>query len=209
MEKQFEGKGKSNPKIISLMDDSVLKFKKNKKDLAEYDTYVRFVNAVKHMVRQDLRYVNYKKACYDMGLDRCQFHANLTSEMCPIELHHGPIFSLFDVCAIVTDQLLHDEDEINTFMVADKVLTYHENHSIQFTMLCETCHEAAENKSIFIAYEQGFGQLDKFIKSNKKGISAEIKSVVKDYLKASKAHGAVDNKIYEIFDRVKKYEKKN
>jgi len=205
---QFETVGTKNPKIIAVDSEAVLKYYLTRKDLSDYELFCQFINKVKSTVRHDLRYTNYKSELYKIGLDKCQFHHGINSEMAPIEMHHGPIFSMFDICTIVTDHLLAEEKLVNSFIVANKVLIEHEKHHIQLVMLCETCHEAAENGSIFVSFKQGFGQLEKFLKKYKKGVSKEHIGIIKEYLDLSKTFSATDNGIYEILDLVKKYVKK-
>jgi hypothetical protein len=108
---------------------------------------------------------------------------------------------------IVTDHLLAKGEEVNTMMVADIVLSEHEKHNIQVVMLCETCHEAAENDSHFLPFEMGFGRIDKFITKYKYGFQDEQYHLIKDYLAESKKNGYVDNGIYKILEKVKKYVK--
>jgi len=201
----FKFKGSNNPKIKSLSDGTVLKYLLSKEDLNDYETFYEFINGVKSMVRRDPRYNNYKSHLYDLGLNRCQVHSGITSDMAPIEEHHGPIFDLFTICMIVTDHLLHEGEKVNTFIVADKVLEEHEKHNIQVVMLCETCHQAAENNSHFIPFEMGFGNIDKFITKYKHGLQEEHYYLIKDYLKDSKENGYVDNGIFKILEKVKKY----
>lgn len=208
MSEMFEFKGKNNPKIKSDSDDTILKFYYSAKDLADYETHHKFLNCVKYMVRKDPRYDNYKKSLYDLGLGRCQIHSGINSDMAPIEMHHGPIFDLFTICMIVTDQMLAEDEQLTTFMVADRVLKEHEKNNIQLVMLCETCHEAAENDSHFLPFEMGFGHIDRFLTRNKKGFTKEQKKLLQEYIKNSREHGYVDNGIFEIFDKVKKYIKK-
>jgi hypothetical protein len=209
MAEEFKFKGKNNPKIKSTLDGTVLKYYLNKDDLSDYELSVNFINGVKTAVRKDPRYNNYKSHLYSIGLDRCQVHSGITAEMAPIEEHHGPIFDLFTVCLIVTDHMLNEGEEITTMMVANKVLEAHEKHWIQVVMLCETCHEAAENDAHFLPFEMGFGQIDKFITKFKRGFQDEQYNLIKEYLQESKKHGYVDNGIHKIMDKVKKYVKEN
>lgn len=205
---EYAFKGKDNPKIISPIDpDYVLKFKLSKKDLGDYEDFSSFVNSVKMMVRKDARYTNYKAYLYDIGLTRCQVFSGITNEMAPLEMHHGPIFDLFNICAIVTDHLLQEGESVNSFQVADLVLKEHEKHNIQLVMLCETAHEAAENGSIFLHYNQGFGHLERFLSKYRKGIRRDQYGIVKHYLELSRKHNATDNGLFEIVKRVKKYVK--
>jgi hypothetical protein len=206
---QFAFKGKSNPKIVSLVDSDVsLKFNLNKRDFNDYDVFCKFVEGVMLLVRKDARYTNYKGVLYRLGLNRCQYFSGITDEMAPLEMHHGPIFNLFDICSIVTDHLIDEGEEVNTMMVADIVLKEHEKHNIQLVMLCETAHEGADNGSIFLNYKQGFGFLDRFVKKYKKGLRREHLDTLKDYMKLSAKHNATDNGVFEIIERVKKWIKK-
>lgn len=206
---EFEFKGKNNPKIKSLSDSTVIKYYLSKEDLSDYEMAVNFVNGVKNLVRKDPRYNNYKSELYNIGLNRCQVHSGITVDMAPIEEHHGPVFDLFTVCMIVTDHLLNQGEKVNSMMVADIVLEEHEKHNIQVVMLCETCHEAAENDSHFIPFEMGFGKIDKFITKYKHGFQEEHYHLIKDYIKQSKENGYVDNGIFKILEKIKKYVKDN
>jgi hypothetical protein len=205
---EFEFAGNKNPKVVSAVDpDQVLKFYLSKKDLSDYEVFCRFIDGIKAMVRKDPRYTNYKSVLFGLGLNRCQVFSEITDEMAPIEMHHGPIFTLFDIISIVVDHTLEEEKHINSFLIADLVLKEHEKHNIQIVMLCETAHEGAENGSTFLSFKQGFGFLDRFIKNYKKGIRREHYDMLKQYLKLSKENNATDNGIFEIIDRVKKYVK--
>jgi len=205
----FTFKGENNPKIKSIKDGTILKYKLSKDDLSDYEMYTKFINGVKALVRKDPRYDNCKHELYNLGLNRCQVHSGITSDMAPIEQHHGPIFDLETICMIVTDHLINDDEDlkVNTFMIADIVLKEHEKFNIQLVMLCETCHEAAENNSHFLPFEMGFGKIDKFITKYKKGFHTEQYNLIKDYIAESKKNGYVDNGIFKILDRVKKYVK--
>jgi len=205
---QFEFAGDKNPKIYSMSDpDHVLKLYLSKKDLADYEVFTKFIHGVMAMVHKDPRYTNYKGKLYELGLTRCQVFSNITVDMAPLEMHHGPIFNLFEVCAIAADHLLAEDQKLDTFTVADIVLREHEKHHIQVVMLCETAHEAAENQSIFLSYKQGWGKLDKFLKKFRKGLRIEHYELVRDYLRLSKEHKATDNGVFEIIERIKKYVK--
>lgn len=205
----FTFAGSKNPRIVNPTDpDKVLKLYSNKRDLEDYDTYTLFVNGVKSIVRKDERYTKYKEVLYNIGLDHCQWFGNISKDMAPLEMHHGPIFNLFEICSIVTDHLLKEDKSVNSFMVADEVLSAHERHEIGLVMLCETAHEAAEAGHIFLPYKMMFGKLDRFLKHYKKGLTKEHFGTLSQYLKLSDKYDATDNGIFELIERVKKYIKK-
>lgn len=203
----IEFKGKRNPKIVSNIDpDQSIRFYLTSKDLFHEDDFSNFRNACKAMIRNHPRYVNYKGALYEMGLDRCQVFSGITKDMAPLEMHHGPLFDMNAICSIVIDHLLAEEEpELNTFKVADIILNEHEKHNIQLFILCETAHQAAENGTIFLTFNQAFGRVDKFIKKFHKGIRIEHLELIEDYIAKSKEFKSTDNKVFDLYKRVKKY----
>lgn len=203
-------KGKRNPKIVSNIDpDQAIRFYLNSKDLFHEDDFSNFRNACKGITRQSARYTNVKAALFELGLDRCQVFSGITKDMAPLEMHHGPIFDMNAICSIVIDHLLVEEEpELTTFKVADLVLREHELHNIQLFMLCETAHQAAENGSVFLNFNQAYGRLDRFIKKYRKGIRIEHLDLIEDYIEKSKEFKSTDNGVFELYKKVKKYVKK-
>ena len=63
----FKLKGNKNPKIKSTYDDTILKFRLDKEDLAEPDEFEYFIKSVEKMVRTDPRYKNYLNQLHDEG----------------------------------------------------------------------------------------------------------------------------------------------
>ena len=78
-------------------------------------------------------------------------------------MHHGPIFTLYDVCEIVLQYFRKKKWPITTMSIADAVLTEHEKNRVQVVMLCSSVHELVHNGSVFLNLDQGYGRLDLFI----------------------------------------------
>ena len=77
-------------------------FFKDSEYFSNYESYVNFVKGIEKMVRTNdkyRKYINYLKN--EVKLNKCQVLKNVTDEDCEIEMHHGPIFTLFDICSII------------------------------------------------------------------------------------------------------------
>ena len=132
------------------------------------DSYVNFVKGVEKAVRTNDRYkkyISYLKK--EIKLNRCQVLKNVTDEDFDnsggIEMHHGPIFNLFDYCAIILEYFIIKHWKISTARVADVVLNEHQMNRIQVVMLSESMHELVHAKKIFINHHQAYGDLNAFL----------------------------------------------
>lgn len=208
MNDDFKLKGDNNPKIKAKYSDEVLKFKQGKKDLKDPDKFESFIRDCEKAVRRDDRYTRYKAHLHESGLDRCAFYSKLTVDKVPIEMHHGPIFTMFDICAIVTDHLLKCDEKVTTMDIADLVLTEHELNHIQVTMLCETAHQAYHSGKIFLHYKQATGDINKFIEKYYKGILKEHMFTFNKYMEMCKVNDATDNDLFITRKRLKDLAKK-
>lgn len=105
-------KPSKNPTIDSETSLYMIPFYKDAEYFSNLDNFVSFVKAVESMVRSSKfykRYIKYLKD--DMGLNFCQVLSNVRQEeddnILDIEMHHGPILTLFDYVSIVVDHLLY------------------------------------------------------------------------------------------------------
>ena len=173
MSKKYEIKGEKNPKIKSLETDDFIKFRRGKNDLRDPELFEDFIKSCERMVHKDPRYKNYISELKSMGFTKDVFQSGIDNERFPntrIEMHHGPIFNLFEVCAIVTDHLLETDEKINSFDVAKIVLEEHEKHHIMVVMgLTKTNHELVHDGKMFVHIKQSIGDVLEFLKKYKKG----------------------------------------
>lgn len=207
---EFKFKGDKNPKIKSDEGD-ILKFKVAKDDLSEPDDFEHFIRSCEMMIRKDPRYKNYISELKSVGFNKDVFQSAIDNEKFPntkIEMHHGPIFNLFEICSIVTDHLLESGDKITTFDVAKIVLSEHEKHNIQIVMgLTKTNHELVHDGKMFVHINQSIGNIMNFIKKYKNGIKREHLYTLEKYINMCNEYSATDNDYLQIRKIVKKINK--
>jgi hypothetical protein len=208
---EYKIKGDNNPKIKSTIDDDVLKFYLNKNDLSDPDVFENFIKSVEKLVRTDERYKNYISELKSRGFNCDVFQSGINNEIFPntaIEMHHGPMFTLYDICSIVTDHLLNDDQKVSTFKIANIVLHEHEMNNIQIVMgLTSTNHQLVHDGKMFVHIDQSIGDVLTFIKKYKKGIRREHLYTLEEYLNLCKKHKATDNDYLAITKVVKKIDK--
>ena len=205
---EYKIKGENSPKVKSLVDEEVLKFYLNKSDLADPDVFENFIKSTEKLIRTDERYKNYISELKSRGFNRDVIQSGIDNDKFPntaIEMHHGPMFTLYDICSIVTDHLLNSDEKVSTFKVANIVLTEHEMNHIQVVMgLTKTNHQLVHDGKIFVHINQSIGDILAFIKKYKKGIRREHLYTLEEYLKLCKTHDATDNDYLAIRKVVKK-----
>lgn len=172
---------------------------KNEEFFSNLESYNSFIKAVEHVVRTNDRYkkyINYLKK--EVQLNHCQVWSNLTDEDCPIEMHHGPIFNLFDYCSIITEYFLLKGWKVNTFRIAETVLDEHQKNHVQLVMLSETIHEEVHARNIFINYRHAFGDLNAFIKKYGVAFTLEHKEKLNRYIDQSLMTDSTDHGLLRL-----------
>lgn len=199
-----------NPTLDAETSEFELPFYKDVEYFANIDNFVSFVKAVERMVRSSSyysRYIKYLKE--EIGLRACQVLSNIEDEYADIEMHHGPILTLFDYAAIITDYMLATNQKINTFRVADILLEEHYNHNVQVVMLSKTVHEQVHENNIFINLNQAFGDLNAFLKKYRLGIHPEQVQKINHYIELSKKYDSFDKDVLKLSGFVKSWSKEN
>lgn len=172
---------------------------KNSDYFSNLESYVSFVKSVERVVRTNDRYKKYISHLKKLvGLNRCQVLSNITDEDADIEMHHGPILTLYDYCAIILEYYLIKGWKISTYRIADTVLDEHQKNRVQIVMLSETVHEEVHNREIFLNYKHAFGDLNTFIKKYSIAISDEYKEKINRYIDRSIMMESTDNGILEL-----------
>lgn len=170
---------------------------------SNYESYVNFIKGCEKAVRQNDRYrkyINYLKK--EVKLNKCQVFKNITDEDADIEMHHGPIFTLFDICAIVLEYFLLKKWKISTFRIANAVLDEHQKNRVQVVMVSTTVHQEIHNGDIFINYHQAWGDLNAFIKKYKDAISDEYREQLNRYIDRSLLYDSNDFDILKLNDNL-------
>lgn len=205
-------KSKKNPTLDS--NDSIyeLPFYKDAEFFYNLDNYVYYIKGIEAMVRRSKyykRYVAFLKK--DLGMNFCQVKGNIQENEDDkhelIEMHHGPILTLFDYVAIIVEYYLVNNKPISTFNIANEVIQEHYNLHVQTVMLCETAHQEVHDNKIFINMKQGFGDLNAFIEKYRDGLLPEQIVKINKYIELSKQFDSYDNDIMKLNNSVTKWSK--
>ena len=98
-------------------------FYKDEEYFSNLESYTAFVKSCEKKVRENDKYSKYKRHLQqEIKLDHCQVFKLLGTEDCDIEMHHGPIFTLFDICVVVLQYFLEKKWKISTFRIALELL---------------------------------------------------------------------------------------
>ena len=169
---------------------------------ASIETFVGFVKACEKMIRGSSEYKLYKAQLMEQGLTRCQFLGAIEADeddAVTIEMHHGPILTLFDYVAIVIDWLLKKERPVNTFIVTRIVLNEHFEGNVQTVMLSKTVHQLVDSGEIFIHFNQGTGNLNRFLEKYRDGLNDERISKINQYIKLCELYeNSFDNGLLDL-----------
>lgn len=181
----------------------------------DYTEFELFIKGCEHAVRTDKRYTSYISKLKSNNMIRCAILGNLKeNEKNKMEMHHGPIFTLFDICEIVfRDMAINNKKEITTFKVADIVLTEHEKDNIQIIMLSKGVHKAKHNllnrKDIFIHIRSSIGRIDRFIDRHHDGMQVEHFESMERYIRLCKKHPeSIDNGLFDTANRLLSFKEK-
>lgn len=174
----------SNPIISASNNPKILQFKQTKESLLDVDTYRNFLkNAISNFHRTRT-YKNYKAFLMGLGLDRCQVHGNITSDMATIEMHHN-MLTIFDIAFIITSHITNTcEEGLSTFDLVYLLKKVHKEHKVQLVMLSLTPHQLYHNThQLSIPPEMCFGDWYSFLQEYRYGISKDIAFKILFYLK--------------------------
>lgn len=193
-------------KCVGAKDDpsDFIVFFKPKDFFIMSDEYTRFVKDVEKTVRKHEDYKIYKDWLMNtMGLNFCQVSTDIYDTDATIEMHHGPLFSLFDYASIILNKKIAKGEKITTFRVADEVLQEHFDLRVQTVMLAITNHEAVHNRDIWLNIKQGFGDIAGFIDKYKNYLTDEQKYRIAKYISLCETNDSFDNFIFDT-EKVKK-----
>ena len=191
-------KPNTNPTIDSDESYYEIPFNKDADYMFSLENEVAFIKAVERMVRTSKyysRYIAHLKV--DLGLNFCQVKGNISEDEDAgvkdlIEMHHGPIFTLFDVVSIILNYMLIKGMKITTFSVANRVIEEHFKHRVQTVMLCETVHQLVHDNKVFLNYRQGFGDLYSFLEIYYEGLDELMVIKIIDYIDKCKKYDSND-----------------
>lgn len=198
-----------NPIIDEDSSFYYVPYYKTREYFSVYENKVKFVKKVESLVRKHTFYKAYINFIVNVvGIDTCQVLSNIQNEEGPdsvtIEMHHGPMLTLFDTCMIVLQHLIAEDDPmITTFKVAGIVLQEHQLNNVGVTMLSKTVHQKIhDGESIFLNHKQAFGNTAEFLRKYKLGVDSIYQQNIQNYLDVCKEHDSFDNGLLEISEQL-------
>ncbi len=157
-----------------------------------------FVKDCERMCRKHEDYAHYINWVTDVvGLNFCQVNPQIHKGDATIEVHHGPLFTLYDYVIVVLYDFLDRGKKINTFRIVDQVLQEHYDLHVQTVTLAKTNHEGVHNRDIFLNVKQGFGHLDEFIEKYRDSLTNEQKYRIAKYIEICEHTDSFDNYIFD------------
>ena len=161
--------------------------------------YTKFIKSCESFIRTSKDYkafISFIKK--QLGIDFCQVSSHIYDTDATIEMHHGPIFTLFDITSIILNYFMKTGKKINTFRIADAVLEEHFQMRVQVVMLAITNHEAAHNRDLFLNINQGIGNITEFINLYKDCLDDIHKYKIWNYINMSKANPSFDRGYLDV-----------
>lgn len=186
-------------------DDRIGYYATKEETMENYDEYEKFIKGCELAVRKDDRYTDYIAKLKSNGLNFCAVLGNLKEDnSVKIEMHHGPIFNLFDICDIVARAMFkRGEKKITTFQVAKRVLEEHERDNIMIVMLSKSPHKGG-HFNLFIHIKSTVGRIDRFIDRYHDGMEDEHWDYISRYIQeCKKCKDTVDNGLFDTANRLK------
>lgn len=198
-------------KFITTEDDMYnnIMYYKDNDFFMDSINYSKFIKGCERLVRTSKDYSKFVSVIKnEFGIDYCQVSPKIHDVDTQIEMHHGPLFTLYDICEVITNYFLMSNFKVNSFRIANQVMQEHWDLRVQVIMLSTTNHEAVHNRDIFINYNQAIGDIDSFIKRYTPYLSDEQKYKIWNYFNLCNNNPAFaksfDRGILDL-DYVKKY----
>ena len=165
---------------------------------AEKSAYDSFVKDVERMVRTSDDYKVFVKWVKTvLGMNFCQVSNKILDGDATIEMHHGPLFTLYDYVCVILNHFIATGRPISRFLVTAAVLQEHFELRVQVVMLAVTNHEAISNRDLFLNLKQGIGNINEFIKRYAPVFDDEQKYKILNYINFSKSNPTFDTGILD------------
>lgn len=161
--------------------------------------YSKFVKACETRIRTSKEYaafLTYIKRV--LGINFCEVSSQIFDTDATIEMHHGPLFTLYDITSIVLSWYLKNGQKITTFRIVDRVLQEHFDLNVQVVMLAKTNHEAAHNRDLFLHVNQGIGDINGFITKYADCLDDIYKYKIYNYINLCKDSPSMDHGYLDI-----------
>ena len=134
-------------------------------DLNDEKDFEKYIKDIEKCVRGSIeyrRFIEYLRTYMDM--DKCSFIANAKKDHdnnIKIEIHHYP-FTLYDICRIVYNKRMYNNESLEWTMVSKEVMQLHYELLVGLIPLSKTVHKLAHNEWIFIPVNNVLGNWNHF-----------------------------------------------
>lgn len=202
-----------NPSLKSPYSTYSIGFYQTRDSLLDIDLYRSFLKNCESRFRHSETYKNYKDFLIGLGMDRCQVHGFIHTDMegVDIEMHHS-ILTLFDLCLIITEHILNTVGFVSTFDVVQALKEAHKNNEVALVMLSKTPHQLyhANTGQFFIHPKMCFGNWPAFLEKYNKGLTQDVAFKLLYYLKKSlEKEGTDDAGLLNLRDKIKEWSEMN
>ncbi len=199
----------NNPIISSPNSLYSISFYQTRDTLMDVDVYRHFLKNCENRFRRSTTYSNYKGFLIGLGLDHCQVHGfiNTNMENITIEMHHA-ILTLFDITLMITEHLLNTIGYVTTFDVVQLLKEEHRQNNVALVMLSKTPHQVYHNNSsqFFIHPNMCFGKWPVLIEKYKLGLTQDLAFKLLHYLKKAIELGeTTDGELLELREKIKEW----
>lgn len=190
-----------------------LLFNKNEEYFSIYENEITFYKGVEQLIRKHPFYSKYIRYLIDVvGIKTCQVLSNIEvdenskRQKVTIEMHHGPILTLFDCVQIVCDWLrFHGDPNITTFKVAKILIEEHRLNNIRTVLVTKSVHQQIHEGNIQLNYKQGFGDTNTFLEKYKEGVSKDLRARINKYIEWSLENDSCDNDVLQLAETMKQW----
>lgn len=202
---QLKGLKKGKPKLKA--DGFMLPFYQTEKSLRDLEAYNKFIKNVESMVRRSKEYSVYKNYLInDIGLNHCMVFPNITTDLekehckVTIEMHHGPLLTLYDSACIITDHYLKNDMPVTSIRIYEALIEEHFQNNIQVMMLCDLAHKLYHAQKIYMNPKQAWGYTPRFLEKYKDGLDDKMKRIINKNLElATKYNSMEQDNILDVY----------
>ncbi len=199
-----------NPHLSSPSSTYAIGFISTKDSLNDVDAYKSFLKSVEQRVRNSVTYKHYKGFLMGLGMDHCQIHGYINSEMATLEMHHA-VINLFDISLMVTEHLLATYGGATTFDVVQIIKDEHKLHNVALTMMTKTPHQLYHSDSGFIIHpDMCIGNWVELINKYMSGLTPDLSFKLLHYIKRAIDIGCTDDSgLLTLRDNILDWSSKN
>lgn len=198
------------PAVDSERSPFYLPYYKDEDYFSTYENEIHFYKGVEDMVRKHPFYKKYIRYLIEVvGIKSCQVlsHIEIPDDKkgkVTIEMHHGPILTLFDIAEIVTRYYRKKEyDKISVCFIANVIIEEHRLNNIHTVFLAKSVHDKVTDGEVFLNYQQGFGDTETFLEKYREGITKDIQAKINRYIEECKEHDSYDNDVFRLEQKFK------